>query len=154
MAAIYLDKQHAHLHDVIAAGERVQLIELGTHCRGAFFSDGMRHVTPALEAAIDRVSRAFDGFFFGRYDVRCDSVEAFRRGEFRVIELNGVTSEATSIYDASRGPLDAYTILFDQWRMAYEIGAENRARGAATTGVLRLATLMGHYRAVAARHVD
>jgi hypothetical protein len=107
-----------------------------------------------VEAAIDRVSRTFEGFFFGRYDVRAPSIEAFRRSEFRVIELNGVTSEATSIYDPARGPLDAYKILFHQWRMAYEIGAENRARGAATTGLLRLATLMGRYRNASTHHVD
>ncbi|HEX4823880.1 MAG TPA: alpha/beta fold hydrolase [Candidatus Polarisedimenticolaceae bacterium] len=154
MAPTYLDKQHEHLHDVVPSGERVQLVELGTHCRGAFFRDGMRHATPELEAAIDRVSRTFDGFCFGRYDVRSPSVEAFRRGELKVIELNGVTSEATSVYDAAKGPFDAYAILFRQWRLAYEIGAENRARGAPTTGLLQLVRMIGRYRAAAARHVD
>jgi pimeloyl-ACP methyl ester carboxylesterase/membrane protein DedA with SNARE-associated domain len=153
MAATYLDRQHARLHEVVADGERVQLVELGTHCRGAYFKDGTRYATPELEAAIDRVSKAFEGFYFGRYDVRSDSIEAFRRGLFKVIELNGVTSEATSIYDPERSALDAYKILFTQWRLAYEIGAENRARGANVTGLVRLATLMAHYRSSSSAHV-
>ena len=153
MARVYLDKQHARLHEVLANGERVQLVELGTHCRGAYFSDGMRFATPQLEAEVDRVSRAFDGFYFGRYDVRSASADAFANGQFKVIELNGVTSEATSIYDASRSALDAYKILFAQWRLAYAIGAENRARGADVVGLVRLATLIGRYRAVSGSHL-
>jgi hypothetical protein len=42
---------------------------------------------------IDAVSKGFQGFYFGRYDVRAPSVEAFWKGrEFRILELNGVTS--------------------------------------------------------------
>jgi hypothetical protein len=153
MAAIYLDKQHARLHDVIPENEPVQLVELGTHCRGAYFGDGARLATPELEAAIDRVSRTFDGFFFGRYDVRSASLDDFGRGLFRVIELNGVTSEATSIYDPSHGVLGAYRTLFSQWRLAYEIGAMNRARGAAPTSLFALVTRLVRYRATSGGHL-
>jgi hypothetical protein len=132
----------------------VQLVELGTHCRGAYFRDGMRLATPELSAEIDRVSRAFDGFFFGRYDVRSASIDDFRRGRFKVLELNGVTSEVTSIYDPARSALAAYRVLFEQWRLAYEIGAQNRARGADASGVLHLARLAAGYRSTAAAHVD
>ena len=152
MAATYLDKQHTRLHDVIPEAERVQLVELGTHCRGALFTDGIRLKTQELEAAIDRVSRAFDGFFFGRYDVRSASLDDFRRGVFQVIELNGVTSEATSIYDPTNGLFDAYRTLFAQWRLAFEIGAENRERGAAPAGFLALARLLVRYRATSGGH--
>lgn len=153
MAATYLDKQHARLHDVVPEGERVQLVELGTHCRGAYFHDGIRLLTPEIEAAIDRVSRTFDGFFFGRYDVRSASVDDFRRGIFRVIELNGVTSEATSIYDPEHGLRDAYRTLFAQWRWAFEIGDENRARGVEPTGVIGLLKLVGRYRSTSGGHL-
>jgi len=40
MAATYLDAQEARLREVIPEGERVQLVELGTHARGAYFLDG------------------------------------------------------------------------------------------------------------------
>jgi hypothetical protein len=38
-----------------------------------------------------------------------------------------VTSEATNIYDPQNSLIDAYRILFRQWRIAFEIGAQNRA---------------------------
>ena len=50
------------------------------------------------ERVIDEVAATYDGFFFGRFDLRVGSVEALARGDgFKVIELNGVTSEATHI---------------------------------------------------------
>jgi hypothetical protein len=115
--------------DIPAAGERVRLVELGTHSRGAIFLNGATLLTPALEAAVDRVSKAHPGFYFGRFDVRTPSAEALQRGEYQVIELNGVSAEATHIYDPSVSVWQAYRTLARQWRIAFEIAAENRRRG-------------------------
>lgn len=129
LAGVYLRSCRRPACDVVPPGERVRLVELGSHCRGAIFLDGGRFRTAALEEAVDRISRSHPGFFFGRFDLRAASVEAFKSGEFRVIELNGVSAEATHIYDPAVSLLDAYRTLFAQWRIAFEIGAANRARG-------------------------
>lgn len=122
------------------AGERVPLVEIGSHCRGAVFLDGGWVRTDALERAFDRVADGFDGFHFGRYDVRVESIDAFQRGEgFTVVELNGVTAESTHIYDPRTRLVDAYRAVFAQWRTAFEIGAANRDRGARPTPAGRLA---------------
>ncbi len=131
MANAYIAQFGERALDVPAAGERVRLIEIGTHCLGAIFLDGGAHVTPELTAEIDRISQTFEGFYFGRYDVRVPDVESFEAGrEIRVIELNGVSSEATSIYDPRHGVLNAYKVLFEQWAIVYAIGALNAKRGA------------------------
>jgi hypothetical protein len=118
-------------------------VELGTHCRGAVFLDGNWVKTEALEIAIDRISKMYDGFYFGRYDIRTPSVEDFKRGcNFKVVELNGVTSEATHIYDPKNSLLEAYQVLFEQWRLAFEIGAQNRQRSARPTSLRTLAGLV------------
>ncbi len=129
MTSFFLKKFTLRLDDVPAGGERVMLSEIGTHCRGALFLDGTALVTLALRDEIERVSGVFEGFHFGRYDVRTPSVEAFQRGEFTVIELNGLTSEATSIYDPRHGAWHGWRTLCRQWRIAFAIAAENRARG-------------------------
>ncbi len=153
VAPVYLARHAARAQDVVAAGERVQLVELGTHCRGAEFLDGERLKTPQLEDAIDAVSASFDGFCFGRYDVRAPSLDHFRRGEgLKVIELNGVTSEATHVYDPRHGLRAAYRVLFEQWRLAFEIGAANAAAGAATTPALELVRRFIRYRRAQRTH--
>jgi hypothetical protein len=96
-------------------------------------------LTADLAHAIDTISQTFVGFFFGRYDVRVPSVEAFTRGQdLQVVELNGVTSEATHIYDRQNPLVTAYKTLFTQWDLAFEIGRQNRARGTTPTPVLEL----------------
>jgi len=133
MARFHLQHQQPRLATVPAAGTAVSLGDCGSHCRGAEFLNGERYRTAALEAAVDAVARRFDGFYFGRFDVRAASSDAFARGEFTVIELNGVTSEVTHIYDPAVSLLDAYRALFGQWSLAFEIGAANARRGAAVT---------------------
>jgi pimeloyl-ACP methyl ester carboxylesterase/membrane protein DedA with SNARE-associated domain len=147
MAAHYIDVQGERADQIIPAGERVQLVELGTHSKGAIFLDGTHLVTPALEDAIDRISRRYEGFYFGRYDIRTPDIDAFQRGDgFKIIELNGVTSEATSMYDPRYTALDGWRTCFELWREAYAIGTQNLANGARPLGfgeLLRLVRTRG-----------
>ena len=140
MAPTYLDLHFERLESVPAKGERVRLVELGTHCRGAVFLDGRHLATPELRAAMDSIAEPLQGFSFGRFDVRAPSHDHFRRGEsLRVLEVNGVTSEATHVYDPKNSLFDAYSVLFEQWRLAFEIGRRNRLRGHEPIGVGSLA---------------
>jgi hypothetical protein len=123
---VYLDRHPDASRRIPASGERVQLVEVGSHCRGAVFVDGSEYLTEALTRQVDEVARTFPGFYFGRFDVRSPSLEHFMRGEFLVLELNGVSSEPTHIYDPKVSIIDAYRAMFEQWRLAFLIGAENR----------------------------
>ena len=153
MARFLLDKHADHLWDRPRNGETVSLVELGTHCRGAVFLDGGWVKTDELEAAIDRICQHFQGYYFGRFDLRTPNVKDFQQGRnFKVIELNGVTSEATSIYDPRNSVFDAYRILFAQWRIAFEIGAQNRARGFKPTQLRKLLKWMIAYREQSQAH--
>jgi hypothetical protein len=154
-ARLYLERLKSRLDSVPAAKEMVSLAELGTHCRGAMFLDGRWAWTEALGARFDEIARAFDGFYFGRFDVRVyGGIDAFRAGEgFKVIELNGVTSEATHIYDPSTPLLRAYRALMEQWHIAFEIGAENRRRGVSVTPLSHLARLTREYMRISEQHL-
>ncbi len=150
MADFYLRKNKQQAHEVPSSGEGVQLVEIGAHCRGSIFLDGNHAITPALEKTIDRIANAFDGFFFGRFDIRVPTVEDFMAGQnLRVIELNGVTSEATHIYDPKLSLFDAYRVLFEQWRIAFKIGGLNRARGTRPNSVKDLLKATREYRHLA-----
>lgn len=136
LAKKYFEQNAERLGDVPVAGEIVKIIDIGTHSRGAVFVDGGCLRTDALEAKIDEICRGFEGFYFGRFDIRAASFDDLRRGEnFRIIELNGVTSESTNIYDPRYSLTDAYRILYRQWRLAFEIGLENIRLGATPTSL-------------------
>ncbi|MEO6435815.1 MAG: VTT domain-containing protein, partial [Tepidisphaeraceae bacterium] len=130
-AATFLMRHATHADRVLADGEAFELARAGNHCQGTMFRDGAHLITPPLEDAIDRVVQTFPGFHFGRFDVRYGDVEAFQRGEdFAIVELNGVTSESTNLYDPSWSILLAYRTLFFQWSLLFRIGAANRLLGA------------------------
>jgi hypothetical protein len=146
MADFYLLKNSQRAQEVPSAGESVTLVEIGTHCRGAIFLDGSYAITPALREAIQQIADSLDGFFFGRFDIRVPSVEDLMAGRnLKVIELNGVTSEATHIYDPKLSLVNAYRVLFEQWRMAFEIGQQNRERGARPSSVSDLLKMIRDY---------
>jgi len=153
MADFYCRKNTERLNKVLAPGETIQLVELGTHCRGAIFLDGHAAITPELTETIDRISKTFEGFYFGRYDIRTPSVEDLMAGRnLKIVELNGVSSEATHIYDPKLTLFQAYQVLFEQWRIAYEIGSENRAQGTKPATVRELAGMVTAYRETSRGH--
>lgn len=138
LAGIYCARLKRPVTDVPAEGERVTLTEVGSHCKGALFLDGRGLWTEELARAVETVSRSYEGFYFGRYDVRTPSAEHLRQGIFTVIELNGVTAEATHIYDPAVSVWVAYRTMAAQWRLAFAIGAANRVGGARVWDVWEL----------------
>ncbi|MFT7387577.1 MAG: hypothetical protein ACI8VC_000818 [Candidatus Endobugula sp.] len=138
MAAFLFEKHQAYLHTIPVNNEQVDVVTLGSHCRGSLFLEGESYLTPSLEEKIDVISQHITGFYFGRYDIRAESIEAFQRGECKVIEVNGVTSESTNMYDPRYSLFDAYRILFNQWQLAFQIGQKNIHLGHVTMSVREL----------------
>lgn len=155
MADFYLRKNATKVMQIPRAGDEVALVEIGTHCRGAIFLDGNYTITPSLEKAIQRIADRFEGFFFGRFDIRVPSVDDLMKGQnLKVLELNGVTSEATHIYDPKLSLIDAYRVLLRQWRIAFEIGNLNRAAGVRPNSIVELIRMALDYRRLAQQHPE
>ena len=130
MARFLLDLHHDKLAMVLADGEAFQTVEIGSHCRGSLFLDGWDKLSPALEARIDTLCQQVPGFCFGRFDIRAEREQGFVDGSaFKILEVNGVTSEATHIYDPQNSVFYAWRILCKQWKLAFEIGAQQRSLG-------------------------
>ncbi|MEW6271754.1 MAG: hypothetical protein AB1689_20925, partial [Thermodesulfobacteriota bacterium] len=152
MAARHLARFAAELDRVPARGEVIRLVEVGTHSRGAVFLDAAFARTPALERTIERIARTVPGFHFGRFDVRVPSLRDLCAGRnVKVLELNGLTAEATHVYHPGTPLRDAYRVLLEQWRIAFEIGRRNRERGARPATLRELARLLRHRSRVRAR---
>lgn len=130
MAGTYLKRHQAIRGKILPAGQALKLVEAGNHCQGCIFRDGMHLWSERLEARIDLISRGIPGFFIGRYDVRYASEGDIKLAtDFKILELNGAASEATSIYDDRNSLFRAYATLFRQWDLVFAIGAANRSLG-------------------------
>lgn len=142
IAGVYLRNRPDAVTFVPASGETVTLVEIGAHCRGTVFLDATSLRTPALERRVDEIASGIEGFYYGRFDVRAPSLEALQRGEFLILELNGVAAEPTHIYDPKVPITDAYKALWHHWCAAWAIGTENTQRGARPTPVGELLDLV------------
>ena len=130
IARTYLRRFAHRRSEILSVGEVLKLVETGNHAQGCIFRDGGHLRTDALERVIENISRKVPGFYIGRYDIRYENEEDFKQGRnFQIVELNGASSEATSIYDARNSLISAYRTLFRQWKLVFAIGAANRARG-------------------------
>lgn len=136
--------RHARDADkVLSAGEPMRLAVAGNHSQGTMFCDGANLLTPELERAIDDVARRFEGFYVGRFDVRYRDVAQFKAGrDLAIVELNGVTSESTNVYDPSWSLWRAYRTLCRQWAIAYRIGFLNWRQGTRPTAITELVPML------------
>jgi hypothetical protein len=137
---LYLERLAGRLHEIPAAGAPEKLVFAGNHCKGSIFENGAAEITPALTARIETLARAIPDFHFGRFDVRFANLGALRRGEnFAIIEINGVGSEATHIWDPSTPFREVFSAQFFHYGKAFAIGAAMRRRGARSCGLRAMA---------------
>lgn len=140
---VFQERHEKQWNRILAKGEKMRLAEAGNHCQGTLFSDGSDLITEALGEKIDQISRTFSGFYFGRYDVRYQSDEKLKLGqEFGIVELNGITSESTNLYDPKFSVLEMYSILFRQWNLLFRIGSENRKSGVPKTSLYEIVRVL------------
>ncbi|MEZ0540316.1 hypothetical protein [Fibrella arboris] len=120
----------SRFHEIPAPGEVITLVPIGNHSRGTMFLDANHLITPELTRVFDRISADIDGFYFGRYDLRCRSVADLYAGRhIAILELNGAGAEPAHIYQPGFSLWRAWGVLLHHWWVLYAISRENHRRG-------------------------
>jgi hypothetical protein len=102
------------------------ILSLGNHAQGAVFkSIELTDYTKVLER-IEKLIGSVTGFNYGRLDIRSQSLESFANGDFQVLEVNGIDSLSTDIFDPSWSILDAYRQLFCQYSLLIDLAYEHK----------------------------
>ncbi len=108
--------------------EEVVLNVIGNHSKGTQFIDGNHLINSELEKFLDKLNAEIKGWFYGRIDIKFNSFDELLKGEnFKIIEINGVISEPTHIYDATKGSyFKALKSIKNHWKLIYVIGVKNK----------------------------
>lgn len=117
------------LNEVIPVGTTRELVSIGNHCLGTKFLDGSHLINDKLSATFDEISKQIDGFYFGRFDLRCATLEDLYDGKVKVLELNGCGAEPAHIYDPGYSLFRAIAVLLNHWRNIFLIARENERLG-------------------------
>lgn len=121
-----LIKKYAQYEDlVIPYGEKRNLLVCASHAQGGIYRDAKELLTEELITETDRICK-IEGFCFGRLDVRAKSPEEFKKGNYRIIEVNGATSEFIHIYDIKYSLEYGIEELKRQWDTLFEVSVQNR----------------------------
>ncbi|MGF1532894.1 MAG: hypothetical protein ACFCUI_04275 [Bernardetiaceae bacterium] len=110
-------------------GEVVLVEPIGNHCRGTTFRDACHLITPQLTQVFDRISLPIEGYFFGRYDLKAQSLEDLYAGRVQILELNGANSEPAHIYDPQNSLWRAYRDLYAHWKNLFLVSRANHQNG-------------------------
>jgi hypothetical protein len=118
------------LHKVLANEKKMTLVTIGNHCLGTKFLNANHLISPELTAVFDKISIEIDGFYYGRYDLRCPSLEDFYLGKnIKIMELNGAGAEPAHIYDPTFPIWKGWQVLLQHWNILYKISAFNHKSG-------------------------
>ncbi len=111
-------------------GEEIEIESIGNHCRGTTFFDAGDWIDDALTITFDEVADQIEEFYFGRFDIRCRSIEDLRKGEhFKILELNGAGAEPGHIYQPGYSLIQAYKDVTWHLKLLFEVSRANRRRG-------------------------
>lgn len=114
-------------NNILRQGERHILVPYGNHVRGAKFIDVSHLIDEALTRSIDEACKKIDGFYFGRLDIRYNSLEELRQGKnFSIIELNGAGSEPTHMYDPKHSIFFAWKEIIRHLNILSRISRMNK----------------------------
>jgi len=125
--------KHAHhLNNVIADGEKYYLSIAGNHNRGTRFINLSKEIDEQLCNVFDKISNEAGHFYFGRYDLKCASIEDLKTGKnIAILEYNGAGAEPNHIYDCGMNYWDALKIINEHWKDLYKISRINYKQGTA-----------------------
>ncbi len=116
--------------EVICKQEELLLEPIGNHCRGTSFINANDIIDEQLSRVFDTISKQIEGFYFGRFDLKCRSIEELKKGEgISIMELNGAGSEQGHIYHPGFSFFTAVKTILQQWRILFEISVENHKKG-------------------------
>ena len=118
------------LHTILKEGEKKTLVPYGNHARGAKFLDASDWIDDELTETIDGVCKQVKDFYFGRLDIRYNTLDELKQGRnFSVIEVNGAGSEPTHIYDPRHSIFFAWKEIIRHWVILLRISQANHKRG-------------------------
>ncbi len=118
---------------ILADQEKLVIDHVGNYARGSKFYDRAEQIDDALHQAIDDFFSEFDGLNFGRLDLKADSIEDIKQGNFKLLEINGAKAEPIHIYDPKLSWSQIVRDISFHWKTLFKIVKENSDQEVPTT---------------------
>ena len=115
---------------ILQKGQKMVLSPFGNHTKGTMFLDYCSIIDEDLTDTFNKISKQIQGFYFGRFDLKCRSISDLKKGQhFSILELNGSGAEPSHIYQPGFSFFKAQKVIIRHYKMMYEAAKENNKRG-------------------------
>lgn len=123
-------RHRGRLDEVLKKGEPYALCPALNLSRGGKLVSLEDEKDQRLLRVFDDLSHYTRSFYFGRYDVKCASVEDLKQGKnFCILEYNGSGAEPHHVYGNGNSLWTACSILVAHWSILYRIARLNNRNG-------------------------
>jgi hypothetical protein len=115
------------MYEIPNKGVQIKLTVIGNHSKGTQFINGNHLISKNLELMMDILSKQIDNWYYGRLDIKYHTFEELTAGKnFKILEINGIISEPTHIYDPTNATyFGALKSIRKHWVIIYTIAKKN-----------------------------
>ncbi|HVG15062.1 MAG TPA: hypothetical protein VM935_08880, partial [Chitinophagaceae bacterium] len=121
--------KHAdYLDDIIPDGQQYFLAHAANLNRGARFVNLKHLINDKMLEYFDKISHSTH-FYYGRYDLKCKSIQHVMNGDFIILEFNGSGAEPNHVYNAGYSLRQAQKEFLMHWKVLFQISRYNARKG-------------------------
>ena len=126
-----MKSKHANqLHKILPEGKIYILSHALNLSRGGRLVSLEHEKDSRLLNFFDKLNRQTPYFYYGRYDIKCASIESLKKGvDFSILEYNGCGAEPHHAYGNGNTIWQAYDIFLHHWKVLYKISRYNHKHG-------------------------
>lgn len=123
-------KHAENLNTIVTSGKQYILSHALNLSRGGKLVSLEHEKDEALLRIFDELSHYSPHFYFGRYDIKCASIEDLKEGRnFYILEFNGGGAEPHHVYGNGNTLIQALKILVQHWDILFQISKSNNRSG-------------------------
>lgn len=123
-------KHQSSLYEVLPKGDTYYLSYAANLNRGASFINLHQEIDERLHRVFDELNLYSKTFYYGRYDLKANSVEELKQGKnFSILEFNGSGAEPNHVYNSGYTLRQAHKEIVRHWKVLYEIAKCNHNNG-------------------------
>jgi hypothetical protein len=126
-----MKSKHAHKLDQVIFNDEIYILSQALNLsRGGKLVSLEHEKDERLLKVFNELSLYTKQFYYGRYDIKCTSVEDLKQGKnFSILEYNGSGAEPHHAYGNGNTLWQAQKIFLHHWKILYQISKYNHEHG-------------------------
>lgn len=122
---LVLQKLDQRKEEILEEGIELTVDHVGNYARGSKFYNMNNEIDSDLIEEVNNFFQNIEGLNFGRLDIKAESIDQVKRGEFKLLEINGAKAEPIHIYDINMSVWSVVKDVHFHWTTLFKIVKEN-----------------------------